>query len=206
MNPLQSWQEELQAAEPSDLAEFNTKETALIVIDVIRGFVEKGALADPTVAEIIPVINDASNALPLAQTFTLRDCHAKGCREFEVFPEHCLEGSAESELAEGLFLKDAIDLKKNSTNGFFAFLPYLKQYRHLIVTGDCTDICVLQFALTAKGYCNEQNLPVDVVLVANAVDTFGSPTHPKDVYQTVALKLMQNAGIRIVRFVGSSAS
>lgn len=53
-------------------------------------------------------------------------------------------------------------IEKNSTNGFLepVFAAWLRdnpQIDTYIVTGDCTDICVLQFVLAAKAWHNARN-------------------------------------------------
>lgn len=85
---------------------------ALIVVDVQNGFTREGALASPACEEVIPNIvkvveqPDFDNGLVI---FT-RDSHVTNDREFEVFPEHCVEGTSEQEIVDELqpFLKEAI--------------------------------------------------------------------------------------------------
>ena len=68
----------------------------LIVVDMINGFVRKGALAHEEIAEIIPeniklvkrFLDDSESAVCM-----VRDSHTKDAAEFKTFPEHCLAGT-----------------------------------------------------------------------------------------------------------------
>lgn len=46
-----------------------------------------------------------------------------------------------------------------------------------LVTGDCTDICVLQFVLSAKAWHNTRNLPLRILVPTALTDTFDAPGH-----------------------------
>ena len=110
----------------------------LIVVDMINGFVRKGVLANKEIEEIIPeniklieeFLNDEEGAVAL-----VRDSHSKNAPEFKTFPEHCLEGTEESELVEELikYEKDSLVYKKNSTNFVFApnFMDDVKNMKNL---------------------------------------------------------------------------
>ena len=82
--------------------------------------------------------------------------HQKNSKEFESFPKHCILGTEEVELIDELkpYEKDMKLIRKNSTSGFVTeeFQKYLKENENnleeIIITGCCTDICIINFAKT----------------------------------------------------------
>ena len=180
---------------------------ALIVIDVINGFITEGPLADPSIAKIIEPTRQAmetalASGVPV---LTLRDAHDASAAEFDAYPPHCLKGSRESQLVDELlpYRDRVIDVEKNTTNGFFAegFQTFLRDHPEVTtytLVGCCTDICVLQFGLTLKTYAQTHKLPISVKVLRNAVDTFDLPHHPKTTFHEHALAMMQAAGIDLI--------
>lgn len=124
---------------------------ALVIIDMINGFAREGALKSSRVEEIIPKVTELSKKcgdygiLKLA----FADCHTDTSTEFDSYPAHCIMGSNEGEIVDEIKEIGGYTLiYKNSTNGFFEeeFQKWLKQYKNIntfIITGDCSDICVL---------------------------------------------------------------
>jgi nicotinamidase-related amidase len=102
------------------LNDFNLKETAIIIIDMIEGFVRTGPLASPRVATIIPKIisltmTSSNRGIPI---IAFADTHTNASPEFESFPSHCLQGTIESELIKELKIIEGIKvIPKNSING-----------------------------------------------------------------------------------------
>ena len=93
-------------------------------------------------------------------------------------------------------------LEKNSTNGFLEPVFELWRREHAtattyLVTGDCTDICVLQFVLSAKAWHNTRNLPLRILVPTALTDTFDAPGHPADTLGAAALYLMEAAGAEL---------
>lgn len=180
---------------------------ALIVIDVINGFITEGPLADPSIAQIIePTRQAIENALAEGTpVLTLRDAHDEAAAEFDAYPPHCLKGTRESQLVDELlpYRDRMIDVEKNTTNGFFAegFQTFLRNHPEVTtytLVGCCTDICVLQFGVTLKTYAQTHKLPLTIQVVRDAVDTFELPHHPKAAFHETALAMMQAAGIHII--------
>ncbi len=179
----------------------------LIVVDMLKGFIDEGPLADPSIRQIVP------ENVRLVETFLnekkpvlyFQDAHTKDALEFENYPPHCLKGTKESELIDELkvFEDKMIQVEKNTTNGFFApaFQSYLKENPDLdkiTVIGCCTDICVLNFSVTMKTYSQTIGHPITIVVPENAVDTFGLPHHDKKQYHDSALGMMRGAGIQVI--------
>ena len=55
----------------------------------------------------------------------------------------------------------------------------------------------MQFCLTLKTYCNQQNRKLEVLLPVNAVETYDAPNHSADAMQNAALTIMNQAGIKL---------
>ena len=94
-------------------------------------------------------------------------------------------------------------IPKNSTNGFLEeeFQKWFEQNHKIdtfIVTGDCTDICVQQFAIALKTWFNMQNKKARVIVPVDAVETYDFGTHNGDLMNAMALYNMMINGVEVV--------
>ena len=96
----------------------------LYIIDMVKGFVDEGAMHDNYIAntideQILLIKKFKKEKQPVA--FTI-EWHDENCIEFDSFPSHCVKGSRESELTERLkeYEEDALLYYKNSTSAIFA--------------------------------------------------------------------------------------
>lgn len=179
----------------------------LLVIDMINGFVKEGNLADKQINNITPsIINFIEEFIKNNDDIiSIQDGHSENSKEFDNFPVHCVLGTEEAELIEELMpYKDKMKLiRKNSTSGLTTdeFLQYMKEngeeLEEIVVTGCCTDICVMNFALPLKNYINEHDLNIKVTIYKNAVETYDSPIHNREEYNDMAFKIMKQNGIEI---------
>lgn len=198
---------EINGLPTMSLSDFAPEKTAMIVVDVVNGFIREGAMASPLVEDIIPAVAKLMDKCNKAEipVVAFADCHKEDCSEFASFPPHCIENTSESELVDelkkvgGYFL-----MKKNSTNGFHEkiFKQCLIQNpttNTFIVVGDCTDICVMQFCLTLKTWYTQQNRNIDIYIPVNAVETYDAPGHDADFMNIAAYKLMKDSGIKFVK-------
>ncbi len=188
------------------IKDLQPEQTALVIVDMINGFVREGALASNRAEKAIPAIVrlskkcDERNIKKLA----FADSHTNASPEFGAYPEHCLAGSSESEVVDELKEIGGYKLiPKNSTNGFHEeeFRKWLKENHQIntfIVTGVCTNICVEQFALTLKTYFNKQNKKSRVILPVNTVETYDLGIHNGDLMNVMALYNMIVNGIEVV--------
>lgn len=181
----------------------------LITIDMVNGFVKEGTLAAPSIKRIIQrqveLIKEALEKSDVGIVF-VRDAHTKDAIEFKTYPEHCLIGSKESELIDELkpFEKDAMEYLKNSTNLIFApnmqsdllKLLYLEKVR---LMGCLSEVCVLNGAVGLRTFFDQNNRNVDVLVHADAIDTYDTKDHVADEITKKALIEMQNNGIKILR-------
>ena len=179
----------------------------LLVIDMVNGFVKEGALADTYINNITPnminlieqYIKDGNDII------SIQEGHNNNSKEFENFPMHCVIGTKEAELIDELLpYKDKMKvIRKNSTCGFVTenFLNYIKQNENnldeIVLTGCCTDLCVMNFAVPLKNYINEKDLNIKVVVYKNSVETYDTPTHNRDEYNEMAFKIMKQNGIEV---------
>ncbi|UKI57746.1 MAG: cysteine hydrolase [Clostridium sp.] len=73
----------------------------------------------------------------------------------------------------------------------------MKSLKEVVITGCCTDICVMNLAIPLVNYFDEHDRDVKVRVPQNAVETFDSETHDRHEYNRVALRLMKNQGIGV---------
>lgn len=179
----------------------------IFVIDMINGFCKEGALADPKIMNIVPELHKFLEEYE-GDKIEVRDSHPDDALEFQTFPVHCMKDSYES---EGIMeLKDVLaDSKlvflKNSTCALFApgMMEFLKkeQPEEIVVTGCCTDICILNFVVALKNYFNQENINSNIIVYKDLVDTYDAPTHNRDEFNEMAFTLMKQAGIQVKEIV-----
>ncbi|GHO87293.1 cysteine hydrolase family protein [Dictyobacter formicarum] len=222
LQALGDWEQQLQSLSWRDLTEpVQSGRVALVSVDMINGFCHEGALASPRVEGIIPAVVDVfegAYAAGVRQFILAQDAHTPDATEFAQFPPHCVQETAEAanipELAQLPFANLYTTVHKNSLSGFHGtgLGTWLEQHRDLqvaIIVGDCTDLCVYQMAMHLKLYANAHNLPLRVIVPANAVQTYDTPfatarqlgilPHDGDVLNLIFLYHMSLNGIEIVR-------
>jgi nicotinamidase-related amidase len=190
-----------------ELSSLNATETALIIVDMINGFVHFGALSSDRINSIITPVSTlmkkcSERNIKIA---AFADSHKSSAAEFSAFPPHCTEDSDESQIIPEI--KNICNftlIRKNSTNGFHApdfrtFLNDNPKINTFIVCGDCTDICVNNFCITLKTYFDQLDLASKIFVPVNAVETFNAGLHDADFMNTASLFLMKTSGIDIVK-------
>lgn len=181
-------------------------ETGLVIVDEINGFCTVGAglLAPPAPdAQISRMIDET---VRLARTFAARrwpilafvDSHIPGKPE-PPYPPHCEHGSGEEELVPELaWLEDEPDatvLRKDCIDGFVGGIEPIYHGTHgtsrnrvvdwvnahrlksILVTGICTDICVMDFVMTMLSARNHglMSTLADIVVLEPATATYHLP-------------------------------
>jgi nicotinamidase/pyrazinamidase len=160
-----------------------------IVVDVENGFCKQGNLASPRCDAVIPEVKRVIEERLRAgdQLFFTADTHDPNDREFEIFPVHCVRGTAEAEIVPELqpFLKNATLIRKRRYSAFFEtdLEARLKAANPSQVTlvGVCADICVMHTAADLR------NRDYRVIVPSQAVATFDAPGHPGDEVQRWSL-------------------
>ena len=177
----------------------------IFVVDMVNGFVKEGALHDEKIHAITPNIQ-ALLEEELCRNVFVADSHPPKTREFLSYPSHCVIGTSESEVLDELkpYIHECIP--KNSTNTFTcpAFQSFLNeridQYDDIVITGCCTDICILQFALCLNAWLNEHNCESKRVIVPiDCIDTFHiEGVHDCESINEFSIRNMEQNGIVIV--------
>ena len=144
---------------------------AVLVIDMVRGFMEEGhpLFCGERARRIIPSIQRLleEETAKGSRIFFICDHHAPDDDEFSMFPPHCVEGTAETEIIPELakFKGEAIPKKRFSAFFGTPVEEKLKELKpdKLIVCGVCTDICVCHTVSDARSRDYEVEVPVDCV-------------------------------------------
>lgn len=177
----------------------NPEKSLVVVIDMINGFVREGVMSDPQIEGCIPAIKKVLDQ-NVASVFAI-DAHDEDAIEFSSFPMHCVKGTSESEVVAELLPYAKECIYKNSTNLFHAINPeeFVKRADTFILVGCCTDICVMQFALTLRTYLNQKDLKKEVVLLVDGVDTYNADYHNAFEYNKMALQMMSQSGVKVYK-------
>lgn len=224
-------------------ADLSHGNVGLVIIDAVVGFTLEGALSDPdSMQPMVTAINTLTRTLLEAlgdriALYVFRDHHGPDQLE-PPYPPHCQEGTGEEELDPRLrWLHDeprATLFDKDCINGMIGALSPLTAdhgqpttYRHhfvewihhhaidqLLVVGDCTDICDLDFVVSTlsarnHGLFGESRRSLPVQLFEPACATYHIPDplslglplvarHDGPITHHAALYIMQSRGAVIV--------
>lgn len=202
---LDNYYERLKKIENLDISELNSEESVLIVMDMVKGFTDSGSLYSDRIKNIKGKVADNMKKCSekAMKIICFCDCHTMDSAELSAFPPHCISGSGEEELADEL--KDICSYKridKNSTNGFIEpeFQKWLEEnpnVKNYIICGDCTDICVMQFAQCAKAWYNNKNIQSRIIVLTDSTETYDSPVHAANFMNAAALMNMECGGIEL---------
>lgn len=178
----------------------------LVVVDMVNGFIKEGKMSDKDINHITPRIKSLVESFLSDEEGVafIKDTHEVNSTEFKKYPPHCLKGTSESELISELssYEQKSLSYEKNSTSTIFAKnfmrdIERMESLKEVIITGCCTEICVMNLAIPLVNYFDEENRDVRVLVPQNAVETFNSDIHNRDEYNSMALKLMKNQGIGV---------
>lgn len=171
------------------------------VIDMLEGFTNQGPLSSALIQNIVPIIAKYLTEHESEDNLFICDSHDKDDIEMKQYPYHCLANTKEAEIDSKLEKFAKNKLLKHSTNAFHNLNKnILKNYDEYVIIGCCSDICVLQFALTLKTYLNELKIDKDVVVFENLIATFDALNHDAQTYHEYALNLLKAAGIIIKKY------
>ncbi|SYV93217.1 amidase from nicotinamidase family [Mycoplasmopsis synoviae] len=73
---------------------------------------------------------------------------------------------------------------------------YLK-YNEFTLVGACTDLDILEFALTLQTYLLKLKLKKNIVVYSDLVATFDNENHSYKKYQELSLELLSQKGILV---------
>lgn len=152
---------------------------AVLVVDMVRGFCEEGGnlYTGESAREIIPVVQELiERERELgSKIIFLCDNHAPDDLEFEMFPEHCVRGTTETEIIPELAGFHGDVIPKQRYSGFFNtdLDDRLRELapEKVIVCGVCTNVCVMHTVADAR------NRDYRVEVPADAVATYSEEAH-----------------------------
>lgn len=182
---------------------------AIFVIDMNNGFCEEGALADPTIKNIVPNIKKIikEGLKRKSSLFFVNDKHTEESVELKRYAGHCNTLEEQKTIQELRIFEAYADrvFYKNSTCALFApgmmeMLLQMKNIKRVIITGCCTDICIMNFAVALRNFMDEWNVDVDIVVPKNGVETFHIPkVHEREEANNFGYRVMESNGIRLVK-------
>lgn len=176
----------------------------VIVVDMIKGFYKNGSLAGSISEKLISEVLKKLKGYPKQNIIFVRDGHSANSVEFNQFPVHCIMGTEENLLVDELkdYEGKVKNFNKNSTNAIFAdgFIEYILELNptDIELVGCCTDICIMNLAISLKTFYNQNNKDVNIIVDTTLVDTYNSPDHNKEEYTRAALMVMKLNGIIII--------
>ena len=183
--------------------------SAIFVIDMNNGFCEEGALADPTIKRIVPNIRKIimDGLKRESALFFVNDKHKEDSVEIKRYAGHCITPREQKTIKELSIFEEYADrvFYKNSTCALFApgmmeMLLQMKNLERIVITGCCTDICIMNFAVALRNFMDEWNVDVDIVVPINAVETFHIPNvHEREEANQFGYRVMESNGIRLVK-------
>ncbi|KAG0621453.1 hypothetical protein M758_3G020900 [Ceratodon purpureus] len=216
---------------------FEDKRVGLVIVDEVNGFctVGNGNLAPTESVEAVTEM--VKHTDHLAKQFSARtwpiiaflDTHQEHKPE-PPYPPHCIEGTGEENLVpELLWLESDPNttlMRKDCINGFVGgirddgsniVIDWIKnnKIQQILVVGICTDICVMDFVVTALSARNHGIMkPLeDVFVFSEACATYHLPLdvaktlkppafpHPQDITHYMGLYFAKSRGARIVNKV-----
>lgn len=219
------------AMDPVTLGE---RRTGLVVVDEVNGFATVGAgnLAPPVENPQVSAMVSETDRLARAfcelgwPVFAFLDSHVPGKPE-PPYPPHCERGTGEDELVPALAWfeseRNVTLVRKDCINGFVgatradgsnALVDWVNTHsvQEMLVVGICTDICVMDFVLSALSARNHDMMPGlrDITVYEGGCSTFDLPrgvaeelgygataSHPQDVTHYMGLYFMASRGARI---------
>lgn len=190
---------------PLKMESFEKGKSALIIIDMVNGFVRGGKMKNPLAEELVTPIVQLMRECKKREipVLAFADCHPNDSPEFDIYEKHCVEGSEQVEVLNEIKAEGGYRLiKKNSTNGFLEeeFQEWLKANHEIdqfIVVGVCTDICVLQFSLTLKAWFNKTCRKSRIAIPLECVETYDYRAHQITLINTMAVYFMEQGGMEI---------
>lgn len=193
-----------------DIKNLKMYKSALIVVDMVNGFVTEGVLHDKEIGNIIrrqiELIKEAKNECKLI--IFIKDTHTKNSVEFERFgdTEHCVKGTKEQELVDELKVyeekEDTISIEKNSTSfmeapDFRELMKYQKELTDFDIVGCCTDICIVNGTIALANYLDQNDIHHTIRVHEDAIATFAEKERQN--YADAAKILMAQQGIQLVK-------
>jgi nicotinamidase-related amidase len=219
---LDDWIQNLPTKELKELV-VKPEKTAIISVDVIKGFCSIGPLASPRVAGIVdPIVALMQRTWDggVRHIILSQDTHEPDAEEFGAWPPHCIRGTDESETVEEIrrlpFFHQMMVLEKNSiasglNHDLQQWVMDHPEVENYIVVGDCSDLCTYQLAMFLRLDANERQVKRSVIVPENCVQTYdmsveqakevGAYAHPGDLMHVFFLYHMALNGIEVIKAI-----
>ena len=206
IDDLKSFESIIQNLKSENISNINLSKTILFIVDMNNGFAKSGALYSQRVENLIDPIASFANFIGNnnCPIIAFTDSHNPDSIELKNYPKHCLVDDIESDIIDELKSINGLTIvPKNSTNGFFALENFeYSSFENIIIVGDCTDICIYQFATTLKAYLNQLNIDKNIIVPVDLVDTYDIPNiHSANLMNLVFLNSMIQNGINVVKTI-----
>lgn len=206
INELKSFESVIKNLKPKNISDIDLSKTILFIVDMNNGFAKSGALYSPRVENLIHPISHFAKFMKSnnCDIIAFTDSHTPDSIELRSYPSHCLHNDLESDIVDEIKAIEGINIiPKNSTNGFFALDEFdYSPFNNIIIVGDCTDICIYQFAVTLKAHFNHFNLDKNIIIPIDLVDTYDIPgVHSAYLMNLVFLNSMIQNGIDVVKTI-----
>jgi len=153
---------------------------ALLVIDMLKDFIEKGGALDcgDEARRIIPFVRARVDEFHRTGDLVIfiRDSHRLDDPEFKMFPPHCVKGTRGAEIIDELPVGPGdVAIEKTRYSAFYGTnLEKILQERRITevhVVGVCTSICVMD----TVGGLRDRDYPV--VVYRDGVADFDPEAH-----------------------------
>ncbi|MBW6472207.1 MAG: cysteine hydrolase [Anaerolineaceae bacterium] len=219
---LDDWIQNLPTKKLKDLV-VKPEKTAIISVDVIKGFCSIGPLASPRVVGIVdPIVDLMERAWDAGVRHIIlsQDTHEPNAEEFSAWPPHCIRGTEESETVDKIqrlpFFDQMMILEKNSIasglhHDLNKWILDNTEVENYIVVGDCSDLCTYQLAMFLRLDANERQVRRNVILPENCVQTYdmsvelakevGAYAHPGDLMHVFFLYHMALNGVEVIKAI-----
>lgn len=200
---LENIEENLKGLASFSIDNFEKENTLIVFIDIINGFISEGVYRNPLAGGIIDFVKELADNKRCIPSIAFADYHCSESLEFEAHPQHALAGTSESELHESILGKMRGVFHKDSINGFFAlgfkeFFDKNIAIKNIIVAGLVTDICVLNFCLTLKSYCNQTGRKLGIHVPMAGIESFElKDVHSATLMNLVSASMMLTNGIKL---------
>lgn len=133
-------------------------DTGIIVVDMQNDFVNpQGSLHVPAAADTVPRIQHLLEAARSASVpvFYTQDTQVEGDPEFDIWPQHCRQGTWGWQIIAELQPQDRdLVCPKNRYDGFYGswldhFVSRIHALKNLVIVGTVANICVAHTAASA---------------------------------------------------------
>ena len=222
LNWLEKWFNSLKPFK-LEKADIDPRKTALVSVDMVKGFCSIGPLANSDVAAIIPAIVELFKKgyeWGIRNFLLFQDTHDSKTPEFASYPPHCLKGSKEAEIIDELknlpFSDSFIVFEKNSLSpaygtGFDKWLNDHSEVENFIIAGNCTDLCIYSHAMHLRLSANAYNLKRRIIVPENCTATYdmsvqaakklGAMPHDRELLHKIFLYHLALNGVEVVKSI-----